>query len=110
MGSTGTATGDCTAVFKALDPSTKGIIQCRSVPTDDDIAAECKVFTHTNIKDSPIGTGQSIYFYADVLTQEIPGLDNQIVRVGDNLVVNVSTENADGGTARVQSIIKVTGI
>jgi len=104
-----TAWKDCSKTFNALDPSTKGIFQCKAIDTDDDVAAECHVFTHTNIKDSPISPGQSVYFYADALTKEIPGLDNLIVGVGDNLVVNIATENSDGGTARVQTIIKVTG-
>ena len=45
-----------------------------------------------------------------MLTDQIGGLDNQVVRVGDAIVVNIATENADGGTSRVQSVIKVTGI
>jgi hypothetical protein len=100
---------ECGRTFKALDSSTKGHIECRGT-VDDDIAAECHVFTHQNLKDEQIGTGQSKYFYADTLTREIPGLDNQFVRVGDNLVVNIFAENADGGSTRVQTIIKVTGI
>jgi hypothetical protein len=99
---------DCSDAFKALDSSTKGIIQCTG-SSDDDIAATCNVFTHTNIKDEPISPGQSVYFYADAFTNEIPGLDNQVLRVGDNIVVNIASENAEGGTARVQTIIKVAG-
>lgn len=100
---------DCTNTFKILDPSTKGEFECQG-STDVDVTAVCKVFTHQNLENEQIGTGQSRYFYADVLTQEIDGLNNQIARVGDNLVVNITAENADGGNTRVQSIIKVTGI
>ncbi len=99
---------DCTAAFKALDASTDGFIYCQG-SDDDDIAAECKVFTHTNIKDDPISSGESVYFYADAFVQEIPGLHNQLLRVGDNVVVNIAAEDVDGGSARVQTIIKVTG-
>lgn len=107
----GTAfTGDCTPIFQALDSSTDGNIFCRDGQGDDTIVAQCEVFTHTNIQDSPIGAGQSVFFYADVFTKEIPGLDNQVARVGDSLVVNIASENAEGGTARVQTIIKVAGI
>lgn len=100
---------DCSAAFKALDASTKGIVQCQG-NADDDIAATCNVFTHTNIKDDPVGTGQSIFFYADAFTQEIPGLNNQVLRTGDNIVINIFTENKDGGTSRVQTIAKVSGV
>ena len=104
---------DCTDAFIALDASTDGNFACRAQggvidSTDGDI--ECKVFTHVNIEEEPISAGESVFFYADALAREIPGLDNQIVRVGDNLVVNIASENADGGTARVQTIIKVSGI
>lgn len=98
---------NCTTQFDALD-NVAGNIFCSS-STDDTIAATCRVFTHTNIEDSPISPGQSVYFYADAFTNEIPGLNNQVLRVGDNLVVNIASENGDGGTARVQTIIKVAG-
>lgn len=96
---------DCTAVFQELDSSTDGYIFCNK--PDDTV--QCKVFTHTNIKDDPISSGESVYFYADAFTKEIPGLHNQVVRVGDNIVVNIASEDVDGGTARVQTIIKVIG-
>jgi len=99
---------DCSAAFVALDASTDGTFECQG-SDDDDIAAVCKVFTHTNITDDPISSGESIYFYADAFVEEIPGLHNQVLRVGDNVVVNISAEDVDGGTARVQTIIKVTG-
>lgn len=99
---------DCTAAFKALDASTDGFIYCEG-SNDEDITAKCKVFTHTNIKDDPISSGESIYFYADAFVNEIPGLNNQLLRVGDNVVVNIAAEDVDGGSARVQTIIKVTG-
>lgn len=105
----GSFTGDCTAVFQALDSSTDGNIFCREGADGSDIAAECEVFTHTNLGDDPISSGESIYFYADAFTKEIPGLNNQILRVGDNIVVNIAAEDVDGGSARVQTIIKVTG-
>lgn len=100
---------DCSDTFKALDSSTKGKIFCEANTSDDDIVAKCYAFTHTNIKDSPISPGQSVYFYADAFTNEISGLNNQVLRVGDNIVVNIASENGDGGTARVQTIIKVAG-
>ncbi len=97
----------CTATLKELDSGVKGTdIACR-LNGDD---AECKAYTHQDITDSPIGTGQSVYFYADVFTKDIPGLNNQIVRVGDNLVVNIFATNGDGGEARVQTLIKVSGV
>ncbi len=104
----GTFTGDCTAVFDALDP-VSGNVFC-GLSTNDNIAAVCQVFTHTSIEDDPIAPGESKYFYADAFTKEIPGLNNLVIRVGDALVVNLVAEDVDGGTTRAQTIIKVTGV
>ncbi|QLH07291.1 archaellin/type IV pilin N-terminal domain-containing protein [Nitrosopumilus ureiphilus] len=98
----------CTATLKELDSSVGGNIACKL--TSDSVDGECKAYTHQDITGSPIGTGQSVYFYADVFTNEITGLNNQVVRVGDNLVANIFATNADGGETRVQTIIKVTGV
>lgn len=104
---------DCSTVFKQLNSSVKGNVYCTIATAEQakaGIYATCKIFTHQNIKDSPIGAGQSIYFYADAFTTEVPGLNNQVVRVGDNIVANIFATNADGGEARVQTIIKVSGV
>jgi flagellin-like protein len=101
---------DCTDAFNALDSGVSGQIFCEGDADNDDIVAKCKVFTHQNIKDDPISSGESINFYANMLAEKIGGLDNQVVRVGDAIVANIATENADGGTSRVQSVIKVTGV
>jgi len=105
---------NCITTFQELDPSVKGeALYCSAGTTtqkEAGIFGTCKMFTHQSIANDPIASGKSVYFYADAFTSSIPGLDNQIVRVGDNLVVNLFSENADGGTARVQTIIKVAGI
>ena len=105
---------NCIVTFQELDASTDGnAIWCDpGTPTQRaaGIWATCDMYTHTNIEDDPVSAGESIYFYADAFVQEIPGLNNQVVRVGDNIVANIFSENGDGGTARVQTIIKVTGI
>lgn len=104
---------DCTSVFTDLDPKVKGKIYCSAATAAQAKAgtyATCKIFTHQNIVDSPISSGQSVYFYADAFTSDVSGLDNQVVRVGDNLVANIFATNTDGGEARVQTIIKVSGI
>lgn len=103
---TGISYSDCTALFDELDPI-DGQIFCRVLVAEED--AECKVFTHRKII-TPIGAGNSIQIYADVFTREVTGLNNQFVQSGDNLVVNIVTFNDDGGSARVQTIIKVSGV
>ncbi|NIP62695.1 MAG: hypothetical protein GWN01_03635 [Nitrosopumilaceae archaeon] len=104
---------NCIATFQELDSSTDGEAIYCDPGTDAQkaagIFATCKVFTHTNIADDPISSGESVYFYADAFVKEITGLNNQVLRVGDNVVVNIASEDVDGGTARVQTIIKVTG-
>lgn len=99
---------DCTTQFDALDPIS-GNVFCSS-STDNTVTATCRVFTHTNIEDSPIAPGSSKYFYADAFTKEVPGLNNQVVRVGDALVVNLVAIDVDGGDTRAQTIIKVAGV
>lgn len=101
---------DCSAVFDDLDSSTDGTIACRAEggsTSNDNV--ECKVYTHTNLNDDLVEPGEGRYFYADAFVSDIPGLNNQLVEIGDELVVNIATQDKDGGTARAQTIIKVTG-
>lgn len=100
-----TTSTSCTNYFKALDSSTKGEVYCKEVTS----GFECKVATQQKIS-SPVGAGNSVQIYADAFTKSITGLDNQFVQSGDNLVVNIVTKNADGGDARVQTVIKVSGV
>lgn len=101
---------NCGDLFDDLDTSTDGQIACRNPDLNDEtIVAECKVFTHVNM-DKNISPGESRYFYADAFTKSVTGLNNVFVQVGDALVVNLVAEDVDGGTARAQTIIKVTGV
>ena len=100
-----TSATSCTTYFKALDSSTKGEIYCKEVTG----GFECKVATHQKIS-SPVSAGNTVQIYADVFTKAVTKLNNQFVQSGDNLVVNIVTKNADGGDARVQTIIKVSGV
>mgnify|MGYP001596114022 CR=1 FL=1 len=103
---TGTSFTECTTLFNQLDPIT-GKVFCKLTETNGDV--ECKVATHQQIT-SPVGPGNSVQIYADAFTKSITGLNNQFIQSGDNLVVNIVTKNADGGDARVQTIIKVSGV
>ncbi|MEX2192260.1 MAG: archaellin/type IV pilin N-terminal domain-containing protein [Nitrosarchaeum sp.] len=105
------APSDCTDYFKALDSSTKDKIFCNKLTVADNgtEAFSCKVATHQKI-NSPIASGSSVQIYADAFTKTVTGLNNQFVQSGDNLVTNIVTKDADGGSARVQTIIKVTGV
>lgn len=103
---TSTSFTDCTTLFNQLDPIS-GKVFCKLTEAGGDV--ECKVATHQQIT-SPIGAGNSVQIYADVFTRAVPGLNNQFIQSGDNLVVNIVTKNADGGDARVQTIIKVSGV
>lgn len=96
---------DCGNYFRALDPSTKDAIYCKEVSD----GFECKVATHRKIS-APVSSGQSVQIYADAFTKDVTGLNNQKVQIGDALVVNIVTEGENGSTARLQTIIKVTGI
>ena len=106
---TTTSYTDCSTLFTALDSSVGGNVYCKlkgSASTDD---IECKVVTHQKISNA-IGSGSSVQIYADVFTKAVPGLNNQFVQAGDNMVTNIVTKDADGGSARVQTIIKVSGV
>ena len=105
---TGTAYSNCSALFAALDSSVKGGVYCKVKGTASTDDIECKVVTHQKI-DKAISSGGSVQIYADLFTKAVPGLNNQFVQAGDNLVTNIVTKDADGGSARVQTIIKVTG-
>ena len=110
--SAGSADGNFIDEFKFLDSGVKGTdINCRQ-PNIQKLAAgvyaECDIFTHKKITTIP--AGQSVYFYADLFTKAVTGLDNQISAVGDNLVVNIATKNTDGGEGRLQTVVKVTGV
>jgi len=100
------------AEFKFLDSKVKGnAIFCKepnSAKSAAGVFAECKIFTHKKITTIP--AGQSVFFYADLFTTAVTGLDNQVSAVGDNLVINIATKNSDGGTGRLQTIVKVTGV
>lgn len=103
---TGTSFTECTDLFNQLDPIS-GKVFCKLKEIGGDV--ECKVATHQKIT-SPVSAGNSVQIYADAFTKSITGLNNQFVHSGDNLVVNIVTKNADGGEARVQTIIKVSGV
>lgn len=103
---------DCSAIFKELDPSVSGNIYCTAGTATQlkaGVYATCKVYTHQSIVNEPISSGASVYFYADAFTSEVKGLNNQVVRVGDNLVANIFATTTSGGEARVQTILKVSG-
>lgn len=104
---TSTTPVDVSGLFDALG-SDKGSYFCK---TDGTTAknVECKVGTQFKI-DSPVKPGQSVQIYADGLTNNVPGLNNAKLQVGDALVVNIITDGQDGSTARVQTIIKVAGV
>jgi len=103
---TGTSFTECTTLFNQLDPIS-GKVFCKLTAAGGDV--ECKVATHQQIS-APVGPGNSVQIYADAFTKSITGLNNQFIQSGDNLVVNIVTKNADGGDARVQTIIKVSGV
>ncbi|WP_299290123.1 archaellin/type IV pilin N-terminal domain-containing protein [Nitrosopumilus sp.] len=104
---------DCSAVFNYLDPSsgydTIYCTEASGVDADNGVHAFCDVFTHQSIKNNPVQPGESKYFYADVFVEEVPGLNNQVVKTGDALVVNLVAQADDGSNTRVQTIVKVTG-
>ena len=106
---TSTTYANCSVLFQALDSSVGGNVYCKlkSTTAGDDIS--CKVVTHQKISNA-IGSGSSVQIYADVFTKAVPGLNNQFVQAGDNMVTNIVTKDADGGSARVQTIIKVSGV
>lgn len=96
---------DCTTLFNALDPIS-GSVFCKQITLGD---VECKVATHRQLSAS-VSSGQSVQIYADAFTKSVPNLNNSIVNIGDALVTNIVTTAEDGSSARIQTIIKVTGI
>jgi len=117
-----------TDVLQKLDAKFKGGAAGDCVSEDPDGAGPLTLETFCNVRTtkaitSPIGPGQSMRFYADLLLQNTlssttkTGLDTRIseqlqsvfVNVGDELVVNIRVVGVDGEEAQMQSVVKVTG-
>ena len=85
--------------------------------------AGCDVRT-TKAITTPIGPGQSVRFYADLLLSNtlssttLAGLNARVneqlqpayVSAGDELVVNIRVITVDGEEAQMQTMVKVTGV
>lgn len=118
-----------TDVLQKLDAKFKGGAAGDCVSEDPDGAGPLTTDTVCNIRTtkalaSPIGPGQSMRFYADLLLKDTlssttqTGLDIRVseqlkptfVTVGDELVVNIKVVTVDGEEAQMQTVVKVTGV